>query len=435
MMIFCVMLLPCFSMCELLVIEMIFMFVLLSSSSLFISWSKLINIINVSLFNDKMSLYLGMMTLWISSLMMMTLSTYKTKKDKMGSLFLMIILMIVLLLMFFSSSSISFLVLFELSMIPTMLLIIGWGYQPERLEAFFNFFFFTSIPSLPLLVYLMMSTNSSVIFSINPEKMTLSFIFFMVFAAFLVKVPLYFTHFWLPKAHVEAPVAGSMILAGILLKMGGYGMMRFIMYSKIFLINFLITSVSSLGMVMTCFMCLLSPDLKSIIAYSSVSHMNFMITGIFSEKSMVFFGGLMLMLSHALSSSGLFYMCDVMYKRSSSRSIILNKSVMILSPLISFWWFILCMMNMAFPFTPGNLSEIFIGIILVKSFSFTMYLVMMLYFFFSAFYSVFIFYSVNHGVASKENLIWTTNLKENLVLLAHLIPCMLLTIFSFSFVM
>nr|QPN54235.1 NADH dehydrogenase subunit 4 [Osborniella crotophagae] len=432
---FSIFMVPCFSMCELLVSEMIMIMVLLSSPYIFFSWN-MPYMMCLSLFFDKLSLYLGLMTFWICSLMIYTLSNYNYSSfKKKGGIFLTCMLSLTLILMFYSVSFINFFMLFEFSMIPTMLLILGWGYQPERLEAFFNFFYFTSIPSMPLLTYIMFYSDFSMIMIYMNDVNWLNIMFYLIFSVFLVKIPLYFSHFWLPKAHVEAPVAGSMILAGILLKMGGYGLIRFINFIKFNISNYFVMSISSLGMVMSCVMCFLSPDLKMVIAYSSVSHMNFMITGLLVNKNLVMFSSLLMMLSHALSSSGMFYLCDVLYKRSHSRSILLNKSSIIVCPMISFWWMIFCIINMAFPFTPGNLSEMFLGMMLLKTLSFIMCLILMAYFFLSAYYSIFIYYSINHGFSESENLFWPLDLKENLTMLSHCLPCVILSFMSFTMMM
>nr|YP_010875340.1 NADH dehydrogenase subunit 4 [Ciconiphilus decimfasciatus]WGW14994.1 NADH dehydrogenase subunit 4 [Ciconiphilus decimfasciatus] len=415
---------PCCK-CNLLFSELILLMMFLSMNYIFFSWETMSFILSTFMFFDKLSLYMIMMTMFICSMMILTIKMSKS------IIYIILIMMNILFYLFSTTNLIIFFALFELSIIPVIFLILGWGYQPERLEALLNFFFFTTFPSSPFLIYIL--TNffyNSMIFINFYSNLNTNFNMFFMYLIFLVKIPLFLLHFWLPKAHVEAPVFGSMILAGILLKMGGYGLIRFMFLSSSMIFVYIITSISILGMVMSCLMCFLSPDLKSIIAYSSVSHMNFIVAGLLSEKMISYSSSLLLMLSHALSSSGMFFLCDVLYKRSYSRSIFLNKSMKIISPMISFWWFFFCIINMSFPLTPSNLSELLISLILLKNFYFLVWLMLGLYFLLTAYYSMYIYYMVSHGSESNV-MVNSLTMKENLILLCHFIPCIFMALYCF----
>nr|YP_010926071.1 NADH dehydrogenase subunit 4 [Piagetiella africana]WKF19584.1 NADH dehydrogenase subunit 4 [Piagetiella africana] len=426
-MLFCAFLTPLCFLCEHILSELLMIFFILSFHNIFNGLCT-VKVLGFWMISDNFSILLMMTTLWICSLMLLTMSRYQGSKKKKGVL-LTIFLMTVLFSMFHTSSFIIFFFLFELSMIPTILMILFLGYQPERIEASLYFFFFTSIPSAGLIVYYLLSNqNMAIVYS---SFHTNELLYLMIFSVFLVKTPLYFVHFWLPKAHVEAPVAGSMILAGILLKMGGYGMIRMLNHCYSMNMSIFFMSVSLWGMILACIMCFLSFDLKLIVAYSSVSHMNFFIASLMTAKMFVVFSGLLMMISHAFTSSGMFFMSDLLYKRSNSRSLFINKSLISVSPSFSFWWIVFCILNMSFPMTAGNVSEIFLSLVILKSYSLMVLIMVFFYFFFSAYYSVYIYYSINHGFSKQMVDYSPLDLKEIFIIICHAIPCLLMYFMSF----
>nr|YP_009256009.1 NADH dehydrogenase subunit 4 [Morone americana]ANF05093.1 NADH dehydrogenase subunit 4 [Morone americana] len=323
---------------------------------------------------DPLSSPLLVLTCWLLPLMILAsqnhLSSEPINRQRMY-ISLLTALQIFLILAFGATEVIMFYVMFEATLIPTLFLITRWGNQAERLNAGTYFLFYTLAGSLPLLVALLILQNYTGTLSLltlpfsNP-LLLVSYADKMWWAgcllAFLVKMPLYGVHLWLPKAHVEAPIAGSMILAAVLLKLGGYGMMRMltVLESSTNELSYPFIIFALWGVIMTGSICLRQTDLKSLIAYSSVSHMGLVVGGILIQTPWGFTGALILMIAHGLTSSALFCLANTNYERTHSRTMILARGLQTALPLMTAWWFIASLANLALPPLPNLMGELMI---------------------------------------------------------------------------
>nr|APX40819.1 NADH dehydrogenase subunit 4 [Smaragdina concolor] len=381
---------------------------------------------------DLLSYLLVLLSFWVCTLMILASGKLFKSKNFFGLFNLVVLVLMLSLYLTFSSTNLFiFYLFFEVSLIPTLLLIMGWGYQPERLEAGLYLLFYTMVFSLPMMVvifkiYIMVGTLTFLNFNIYFGEV---FYYFCMNMVFFVKIPMFFIHLWLPKAHVEAPVSGSMILAGVMLKLGGYGLLRFMkLFMGLGLVNFYIIMVSLYGGFLISLICLRQSDIKSLIAYSSVAHMGLALSGIMTLTVWGFYGSLVLMLGHGLCSSGLFCLANIMYERMSSRSLYLNKGLINFLPSFSFWWFVLLACNMAAPPSLNLLGEIsLINSLVFYNFLTTPFL--MLVSFFSAAYSLYLYSYTQHGVTGSGMFSFSSgNLREYLLIFLHWLPLNLLIV-------
>nr|WNH37390.1 NADH dehydrogenase subunit 4 [Gymnelus viridis] len=399
-------------------------------------WSSL----NNYLATDPLSTPLLVLTCWLLPLMIMASQNHTTLEPvnrQRTYIILLTSLQIFLILAFGATEIIMFYVMFEATLIPTLIIITRWGNQTERLSAGIYFLFYTLAGSLPLLVALLLLQNSAGTLSLltlqysDPVQLT-SYADKLWWAgcllAFLVKMPLYGVHLWLPKAHVEAPVAGSMILAAVLLKLGGYGMMRMVVMLDPLTqeLSYPFIVFALWGVIMTGSICLRQTDLKSLIAYSSVSHMGLVVGGILIQTPWGFTGALILMIAHGLASSALFCLANTNYERTHSRTMLLARGLQMVLPLMATWWFIASLANLALPPLPNLMGEI---MIIVSMFNWSWWTLVLTGAgtLITASYSLYMFLMTQRGPLPAHIIaLAPSHTREHLLMALHLLPLLML---------
>jgi NADH-quinone oxidoreductase subunit M len=327
------------------------------------SWIPSLNI-NYTLGVDGISLLLVLLSTMIMPLCVLCSWTYIQKRVK-EFMFSMLIMEAAMVGVFSALDFVLFYIFWEAMLIPMYLLIAIWG-GPNKTYASIKFFLYTLAGSALLLVaiialYLKTGTFSIPMLMQHSYPFAFQFWVFLAFAlAFAIKVPMFPFHTWLPAAHVEAPTAGSVILASVLLKMGGYGFLRFCLpITPMASVHFmpLLLGISLASIIYGGYVALGQNDMKKLIAYSSVGHMGFVTLGIFVLNSQGIEGAILQMINHGITTGALFICVGTLYERTHSRMIADNSGIGKLMPIYITFFGVFSLSSLAFPGTNSFVGE------------------------------------------------------------------------------
>lgn len=412
---------------------------------LFINWFNFLNI-NYTIAIDSISLSFVLLTTFLFPICLAI--SWTSIQYKKRDFFLILFLTDFFILNFFAINDLFlFFLFFECILIPMYLLIGVWGSNLRKIYASYQLFFFTLFGSIFLLIAILiihsfLGSLDYFIFHIQNNNYNLNFkliIFLLMFISFSIKIPIVPFHFWLPEAHVEAPTSGSVILAGLLLKLGAFGLLKFILPSFSDIVLYLtpfLWSICCYSIIYVSFIILRQLDLKRIIAYSSIIHMNFILLGLFIFNKTCLIGGTFLLISHGVVSSALFICIGFLYERYHTRIVLYYKAIVILMPIFTILLFFFILANASLPGTSNFTGEllVFLGI-----FDYNKLVVVLLLFigmFYSSILNFWVFNKISFGIINNTLIKYSNDLnsREFTILSLFLFFILLLGYFPNEFI-
>jgi proton-translocating NADH-quinone oxidoreductase chain M len=331
------------------------------------SWLTHLNL-NIIVGIDGISIFFLLLTTMLIPICIL-LSWSSVKKDVKEYLIAFLLLEFFLIGVFCILDLLLFYIFFESVLLPMFLIVGVWGSRERKILASYYFFLYTLLGSVIMLLsilyifYQVGTTDYEVLVSFSFSELEQKILWLTFFLAFASKVPMVPVHLWLPEAHVEAPTAGSVILAGVLLKLGTYGFIRYsipLFPNASFFFTPLVYTIAVIGIIYTSFTAIRQSDFKRIIAYTSIAHMNLVMLGIFSFNSIGIEGAIFQSLSHGFVASALFLVIGIVYDRYHTRIVKYYSGLASVMPIYISIFLFFTMANIAFPGTSSFIGEFLI---------------------------------------------------------------------------
>lgn len=399
-----------FSSFNLVLVLIFWLYLLINKVSFQFKYCWLLNVFEYSI--DTISMSFLFLTSFLTMIALLISWQWLPKFYSLRTYILLILSIQFISFNFFTTNILlHFYIFFESVLIPMYFLLGIWGLRPRKIHAAYQFFLYTFAGSLFMLLAILYLENLGLkegfltISSLNYLFLDLNWfesrvLWLCFFIAFAIKVPMVPFHIWLPEAHVEAPTAGSVILAGLLLKYGTFGFYKVLIMNLFLITNYFFWLVCSLSLISIIYGSIITYsqiDFKKIIAYSSVSHMGYVILGLMIKSPESIVGSLLMMLTHGFISSGLFYIVGILYERYGTRNIFDYGGLKNVMPMFTFFFFLLTLANMNLPLTAGFVAEFLVLISLGHITSKSILIIAALGVFTNGIYAIWLFNRVCFG--------------------------------------